>query len=444
MTRAPRCAATALLALGAALLPATGTQAAPHAPGGNPGPLLPLTSAAERAKLTLTEHRVSPHTLSTLDGLLAHASVHSVLNSANHRMRNAADCAHTESAALPLAPKAAAAYCWDHGDATTQDWLPQSVTTSEGATDNGTWGPDKVILSGWTHNAAKGPARDDGLARVAFVNANNPEALSYRWALLAVPTDGGHNFAKLGSHLGGMAWYGDKLIVTAANGDAHRNALYVFSMKHLLRATVRSSAIGKVSGGYAAHGLQYVMPAIGSYSLTSACDSSAGHGTPCFASVSLDRSAGAPSIVANEWFSSGGSQPARLFRYRLAAPDSAAPLATDGKGHAPATEAYRTAAVGLQGAVSHQGVWYAADARGGRGQHGIMWRLTTRGATSAHDCGSDRPQACWAQHSEGMALADRTGQLWSLTEWAAAADAKWHPPAIPERVLFSVPLTSLN
>ncbi len=120
------------------------------------------------------------------------------------------------------------------------------------------------------------------------------------------------------------------------------------------------------------------------------------------------------------------------------------PLSVDGKGHAAATQAYRTKAVGVQGALSHDGRWYAADARGGRGQHGIMWRMDERGASSARDCGSDLPQACWAQHSEGMSLWAGTGQVWSLTEWAANADAEWKPPAIPERVLFSVPLADLG
>ncbi|WKK26294.1 hypothetical protein QZH56_12265 [Streptomyces olivoreticuli] len=442
MRRAGSWAGVLALALGAALAPGASAQAAP---GDNPGPLKALDSPADRAKLGLVEHRVSDTTISTLDSLLPHAGVGDVLKSANHPMRNRADCAGTEAAALPRSPLASAAYCWDTGDATTQDWLPQSVTTSGDADDDGSWGTDKVILSGWTHNDVKGPAEDDGLARVAFIDAHDPAAFKYRWVLLTVPTEGGRDFAKLGSHLGGMTWYGDKLIVTASNGDAHNNALFVFSMKHILRATANGHEIGKVSGGgYSAHGYQYLMPAIGSYSLSAKCDAKTDQGTPCFGSISLDRSTSPDSIVANEWFSSGGGQPARLFRYSLSAPGGAMPLAVDGGGHAASTEAYETRAVGLQGALSHNGVWYAADARGGAGQHGIMWRLTADGASSARDCGTDLPQACWAEHSESMSLWWNTGQLWSLTEWAANARAEWEPPAIPERVLFSVPLTDLG
>ena len=96
--------------------------------------------------------------------------------------------------------------------------------------------------------------------RVAFIDANTAGAFKYRWVLLTVPTEGGTNFTNLGSHLGGAVWYGDKLIVTASNGDASHNALFVFSMAHILQASVNSDAVGKTAGGYSAHGYQYIMP----------------------------------------------------------------------------------------------------------------------------------------------------------------------------------------
>ncbi|MGW0467714.1 hypothetical protein ACWDX6_20990 [Streptomyces sp. NPDC003027] len=152
-----------------------------------------------------------------------------------------------------------------------------------------------------------------------------------------------------------MAWYGDKLIVTASNGDHSNNAMFVFSMKHILQATVSGDAIGRVSGGYSAHGYQSVMPAIGSYGLSAKCSAADSAGVPCFASVSVDRSTTPDSIVANEWFSSGGTQPARLFRYGLAAPsESGMPLAADSSGLVRAAEAYRTKVVGVQGALSYR------------------------------------------------------------------------------------------
>ena len=163
-------------------------------------------------------------------------------------MRNKADCDSTESAALPVEPTATRAYCWDSGDATTQQWLPQSVTTSGDADNDGKWGDDRVILAGWTHNDHKAgePADDKGLARVAFIDANDPKNLRYRWVLLVAPLSGGKDFGAVRSHLGGMVWYQDKLIVTAKNGADHNNALFVFDMNRILQADVNSTEIGKV------------------------------------------------------------------------------------------------------------------------------------------------------------------------------------------------------
>jgi hypothetical protein len=42
-----------------------------------------------------------------------------------------------------------------------------------------------------------------------------------------------------------------------------------------------------------------------------------------------------------------------------------------------------------------------------------------------------------------MSLWWATKQVWTQTEWAANKDAEWKPDVIPERVLFSVPLSSL-
>jgi hypothetical protein len=442
-----RLAVAGVLAVMAALLsPVVGAQAAP---GDNPGALRPLTSATELGKLRLTEHRVPT---SSLDNLASEMGtprgVSQVLASANHPMRNEAACDGTERDALPVDPQASAAYCWDTGDATTQDWLPQSVTSSGDADDDGSWGSDKVILAGWTQNGA---TTSTEMARVAFIDANDPSALAYRWVLLVVPLNGGTDYRALKSHMGGMVWYQNKLYVTAYNGDPDHNALYVFDMGRILQATVNSSAVGKTSGGWSADGYQYVMPAIGSYSLSGACTATTDTALPCFASISLDRSSTPDSLVANEWFSSGGTQPARVWRYDFTTSTSdPAWLATDSSGQANATQAYETSAVGLQGVLSYkpsgasQPYWYVDDARGGVGQHGILWRLNTAGAQAAANCGTDITYACWGQHTEGMSYWWSTGQVWTLTEWAANAQAQWEPPAVPERVLFSVPLSAID
>ncbi len=155
--------------------------------------------------------------------------VDAVLKSADHTLRDAADCTTDEKSALPVEPAATHAYCWDSGDAADPTWTPRSVTTSGDADEDGWWGSNRVILSGWTANTR-------GLARVAFVNADDPARLTYTWALLAVPTDGGRDYHALVSKISGMVWYQDKLLVTTTGGT--RDALYVYDMNRIQRTTV--------------------------------------------------------------------------------------------------------------------------------------------------------------------------------------------------------------
>ncbi|WP_328690904.1 hypothetical protein OG418_37665 [Streptomyces phaeochromogenes] len=420
----------------------------------NPGPLTSITSSSEVNKLQLHENLVSGTTLDTLQsGMGGNVGVGAVLDSANHPMRNKAECDATESAALPVEPTATRAYCWDSGDATTQKWLPQSVTTSGDADNDGKWGPDRVILAGWTHNDHKAgePADDKGLARIAFIDANDPNNLKYRWVLLVAPLSGGNDFGAVRSHVGGMVWYQDKLIVTAKNGADHNNALFVFDMNSILRADVNSTEIGKVSGGWSARGYQYVMPAIGSYNLTGgACSASNDNAAPCFGSISLDRTSTPDSLVANEWFSSGGSEPARVWRYYYStASDRTGLLGSNASDNVNADEAYETKAVGLQGVLSHKpsgaskADWYTGYAPGTRDRHGTLWRQNESTA-KATKCGGGGSYACWGQHTESLSYWQETGELWTLTEWAANKDNEWEPPVIPERVLYAVPLSEVD
>ncbi|MET9914262.1 hypothetical protein ABZZ74_47480 [Streptomyces sp. NPDC006476] len=419
-------------------------------PGANPGKLTTLTSSSDYARLELQEHRVPTSSLDNLASEMGTArGVDQVLASANHPMRNAADCSSMEKTALPLKPTAESYYCWDYGDDKTQDWLPQSVTSSGDADNDGLWGTNKVILSGWGEN---GSTTTDHMARIAFIDANDPSNFKYRWVLPVIPLNGGTDYRALKSHIGGMVWYQDKLIVTSWEQDADHNQLYIFDMHRILQATVNSSVVGKVSNGWSADGYQYVMPAIGSYSLAGGgCVSTNDDSFPCFASISLDRSSVPDSLVATEWFSSGGTQPARIWRYNFDGNDPGY-LAKDSNGYVEADKIYETNAVGLQGVLSHSTTqggtpnFYVDDARGGVDQHGILWRQNTSGASAAANCGGDITYACWGMHTEGMSYWWNTGRLWTVTEWAADINAHWSgtDTARPQRLLYAVPLSSVD
>ncbi|MGX1366605.1 hypothetical protein RKD19_001964 [Streptomyces canus] len=403
------------LALTAAATMISASQATVAA---NPGTLKPLTSQAETAPLRLKESLVPKAALDRLSaGMGRPVGVSAVLGSADRPLRNALDCTPGERAALPVKPTATAAYCWDTAD--TRSWQAGAVTTSGDADDDGLWGANRVILSAWSRT---GTAADDGgLARVAFVDANDLDRPTYSWALLAVPVDDGHDFRGLVSRVSGMVWYQNKLLVTASGDDGQ--ALYVYDMNRVQRATVDSAAVGRVRGGWSAHGAQWVLPAVGSYRPAD----DAGAARPDY--LSLDRSTAPDSLVASEWVSGEGDTGARMWRYGFSgAPGRSGLLATGTGGYARAAEAYVTKASGSGPVLSYDSQWYLGRAAGTEGDHGTLWRQNTTNPAKTTRCGADETRNCWSGESESLSYWEQTGQVWSQSG----------------RVLFALPLASID
>jgi hypothetical protein len=435
-------AGTALALTAAATLISTSQAAG----GDNPGGLTRITAAADTARFRLHEDLTDHRALDTLTAAMGgDVDVHGVLSSADRTMRDRSACDAAETAALPVKPAATRAYCWDHRDATTPQWVPRSVTTSGDADDHGRWGSDRVILSGWAHDDRRtgDPAAERGLARIAFIDAGDPLHLAYRWVLLVAPRSGGTDFGAVRTGLSGMVWYRDKLFVTA------RDSLLVFDLHRILRANVDSPAIGRVKGGYAADGYQYVLPTVGSYRLTGGpCSTAGDRGVPCFSTLSLDRTSTPASLVASEGLRPGGGRTARVWRYAFStAPGHSGLLATDAHGDARATEAYETAAAGVRGVLSHRPAgaarpdWYVDRAPAVGGRHGTLWRQTTSGAQTA-TCAADETHACWGRHTASLSYWPQTGELWTLTEGAVSGDDGSGPAG--GRVLYAVPLESVD
>ncbi|MBR8639074.1 hypothetical protein KEF29_06435 [Streptomyces tuirus] len=389
-----------------------------------PGALKPISASGEDGQLSLAEQRVPERWLDRLASRMGRpVGVGTVLRGADRTLRDAAGCSTAEKQALPIEPAATRAYCFGGGD--TRGWRPGAVTTSGDADDDGRWGENRVILSGWTRGGGEGasmdgPAPEQGLARVAFVDANDLGRLRYTWALLAVPVDGGRDYRGLVSPLSGMVWYQDKLLVTTREGD--RNALYVYDMDRIQRATVESDAVGRVRGGWSAHGYRYVLPAVGSYTLPG------GDAVPRPASVSLDRSTSPDSLVASEWVPADADRRTRLWRYALSRdPARSGLLATDSAGHADAVEAYETKATDVRGVLSYRSGWYLNRAAGTPEGHGTLWRQDLDGAR-ATECATDETRHCWSGGSGSLSYAEQTGEIWSQSG----------------RTLFALPLASVD
>ncbi|GAQ66297.1 hypothetical protein [Streptomyces scabiei] len=453
-------AGTALALTAAATLISTSQAAG----GSTPGALSPITSAAELSRLQLRETLTGPSALRTLaDRTGGAVGVDEVLRSANHAMRGRGDCFDSEKGNLPVEPAAVRAYCWEAGDAVDAKWVPRSVTTSR---DN------RVIAAGWSHTGLRSvppgggaanadrpgtgrgggaavPVDEKGLARVAFVDASDPANPVYRWVLLVVPTSGGQDFGGLRSRLGGMAWYDDKLIVTARGPHGRGgqdDSLYVFDLARFLRADVTDSdAIGRTGEGWSAHHYRYALPAVAAYSPPAGdgCDARDNDGVPCLGSLSLDRTSTPPTVVATERFRRGREEPARVWRYALDITGDRTGLLTTGgrRSDAVATEAYETEATGVRGVLARQGGWYVDQAAEKRGTHGTLWRQDEGGADAAKcpaggssgASGADlESYACWGRHTSSLSYSPETGQLWTLTD------------PVPERLLYAVRLRDVD
>ncbi|WP_432156277.1 hypothetical protein [Streptomyces sp. bgisy153] len=437
-------AGTALALTGAATL----ISASQATVTDDPGALRSLAATgAEAGAARLAEEPVPRAALDRLASAMGRPlGVGEVLADADHTLRGADDCAPGERGALPEAPAATRAYCWDAED--TRGWHAGAVTTSGDASDDGRWGAHQVILAGWSTvgdetepdgtsdagsttteaggttdeagasgaaeagdavvpDGAPGPGGRDGggrLARVAFVDADDPERLSYTWVLLVVPVEGGRDYRALESRVAGMVWFRDRLLVTADEGD--RTALYVYDVNRIHRATAPGDAVGRVPGGWSAHHARFVLPAVGTYR------PAGGPGTPSTASVSLDRSTTPPSLVAAERTTPDGDGRARLWRYAFSAvPERSGPLVTDAAGRAVPDEVYETKATGVRGVLARDGAWYVTRAAAPGHEHGTLWRQDGAGARSP-TCGSG-VHRCWSGLTRSLSYWPRTGEVWA-------------------------------
>lgn len=411
---------TALLATAATVLGTVAAVLLPAAAGAAYSD--PLTTTTSQG---LVWHATPAAALNALDAALPNVSANTVVHDTDYAMTG---CTSGEKSALPIAPAATTSLCWDSDRADSAEWTPQSITTSGDADDDGKWGADKILLSGWHGTDALG--RNDD-ARVMFINYNTPSAASFRMVYLAVPNSTGSTFTAAKAHMGGMVWYGDKLYVTAVGNTS--TAVRVFSTTHLLQLSSSASTIGKTSDGYAAYGYKYAMMQVGYYSYSGgACDMNSDQGVPCFSSMSLDRSTAPDSLVTTEYFSDQTLH-GRLYRYNLGTDY----LLANSGGAVTASQAYRSSVGNMQGVLSQNGRWYVAHSSATT--NGQLWAQTSSGSASAHCNGTST--ACWAVHPEALSLDVSTQLVWSVTEWSTSQCAAAGQTC--GRGLFAVPLSVL-
>ena len=284
------------------------------------------------------------------------------------------------------------AYAWQPGDEAVTYWTPQGITGSFDATATGTIGGKKLVLVSWyyTKENETGSTVEKGI-RIAIADVTNPDAVTYRFALLVEPTGtvAAPSFVAVPYHAGGLAWIGDRLYVPIT-GSGFR----VFDLSRILKVTALDDLIGRTAAGtYNAHGYAYAIPQIATYTSTQ-CD-------PRFSFVALDRTSTPPSLISGEY--DAATVNGRLYRWPLAADGT---LQLTSKGRVLPDDAWVMAESHIQGAAAKGAtVWLSSSRPAGSG--GELVR-TSVGATSTYLPWSDSP--------EDLAIDPQGASVWSLTE----------------------------
>ncbi len=298
-------------------------------------------------------------------------------------------------------PGVARAFAWQSGDESVTYWIPQGVTGSFDGHADGLVGGKKLVLVSWYYEMANeaGSTVDKGV-RIAIVDATNPNAVTYRFALLVEPVmkDGRADFAPVKVHAGGLAWFGDLLYVPVT-GSGFR----VFDLSRILRVDGTADRLGydPASGAYDAHGYRYVIPQVGEYIDASACN-------VVFSYVAVDRSSSPPSLVSGEYDAT--TITGRIFRWPLD-PATGRLQLTDAQ-RVVADGAWFTGESHVQGGLAHANTfWLSSSQPAGSG--GALYRV--REAKPSTTLG-------WIDSPEDLAFDPQANTVWSLSE---ATDARY-------------------
>jgi hypothetical protein len=380
-----------------------------------------------------------------------------VYSHANRTMyyKTASQCASARSAISAADTSyTLAAWCFDGAEETSNAWVPQSVTSSQDASQAAGYSPggDEVVAV-WRQEAASGNrARCPGVAnnpdssvglRATFIQRPYTDGThsAYRHVLLAVPTapdaNGGATFAPICDvHGGGVAWYGPYMFVSK-----HGSGVLVFDTRqtYLLpndttcgpdHAAPGPNDVGVVTNPSAggqqlcAAGYRYVMFEVGSFHTTpSGCSTTPTSFTAdlCFSSLSLQWSD--DSLVSAEYRNSAdltaSGADVRIVNWSTA--DLINRITTGSTTPVTATRLAATNFEGIQGVVERP------DSANGRPQFFVARTLP----------GSDGSDLWYEEDGDGVCAArgtfvkntesisywvdsDGNGHLWTLTEYANA------------------------
>lgn len=292
------------------------------------------------------------------------------------------------------------AFTWDSADSKTPEWMPQGVSGSADAFDDGKLDERRVVAVSWYHKPEESadPGVNKGV-RVSFVDVTDIDegVVPYRHVLLVEPFEdgGGPDFRAVKIHAGGIAWAGRYLYVA----DTVRG-LRVFDTARVFAVDGDADDIGRGGAGkYSAYGYGYVMPQVGAYYLDE------GSCSTKFSFVSLDQTSYPRALVTGEyhdWDLAG-----RLMRWAV---DDRGLLVTDEETLSThPLEAYFAQEDGVQGAITINDEWWLSCSGQVKGGHGLLYRRAVEAAVSEHG---------WVFGPEDLMFSPSEGLLWSASEFS--------------------------
>lgn len=293
------------------------------------------------------------------------------------------------------APGIRTAFTWQAGDNSVTYWIPQGITGSFDANPAGTVAGRKLVLVSWYYEIAneQGSTAEKGV-RIAIVDVTNPSAIAYRFALLVEPVmrAGRPDFAPIVIHAGGLAWVGDLLYVPVT-GSGFR----VFDLSRILRVDGTTDRLGydTASGTYDAHGYKYVIPQLGTYVETGACNA-------VFSYVALDRTSSPPSLISGEYSST--TVTGRIYRWPLDTATSR--LALTDQQRVIGDGAWFAGESHVQGALAHDDTFWMSSSQPAGGA-GALYRARV---------GTPSATLGWIDTPEDVAYDPQDDTVWSLSE----------------------------
>lgn len=285
-------------------------------------------------------------------------------------------------------------FVWDDSENDKAFWIPQGITGSADASADGLVAGRRVLAVSWYYDIDQHPnTTGEKGVRISWVDVTNPDAPTYRMALLVDPTGtpDAPDFAPVTIHAGGIVWLGDRLWVA----DTF-HGFRIFDLSRMMQVATDEDIVGCGDGTCRAGLYKYIVPQIGR----------AEHDSDCgvrFSFVALDRGADDLALVSGEYCSDtscDGALTGRLLRWPL---DPAGDrLLAD---RVWPTDAWLMGQRQIQGGAFHDGVAYLSSSApaGGAGE---LYRATQDGSATSD----------WSDSPEDLMVDTNAGWLWSLSE----------------------------